>query len=107
MVEPGLDRHEWETEFQALEESLADDPVEALPELRDLIHRMLEERGYAVDDPVFEDGIDPEIAAEYRSASDIARRVDRAETVDPGDVANAINGYRALYEHLRGERSAP
>src|SRR5918998_1711158 len=33
MQEPGLDRHEWESELQALEPELEDDPLGALPEL--------------------------------------------------------------------------
>src|SRR5438477_385843 len=32
--DPGLDRHEWETEMAALEEQLADAPAEALPDPR-------------------------------------------------------------------------
>jgi hypothetical protein len=107
VVEPGLDRHEWETEYQALEESLRDSPAEALPELHGLVERMLQERGFAVDDAVADDGIDPEILAEFRAAREISRRVDAGEDVDPGDVASSINGYVALYEHLISERSAP
>jgi hypothetical protein len=107
VVEPGLDRHEWETEFQALEESLRDAPAEALPELQGLVERMLEERGFPIDDPVADDGIDPELRAEFTAARDISRRVDAGEDVGPGDVASAINGLVALYEHLIVERSAP
>src|SRR2546427_174782 len=52
MYEPGLDRHEWEGEMQALEDQLHDSPGEALSELDDLVARMLEETGYDLDDPV-------------------------------------------------------
>ena len=45
MQEPGLDRHEWETEWQALEPQVEDSPAEALPELDKLIERMLVEQG--------------------------------------------------------------
>ena|SRR5215208_2756175 len=107
VVEPGLDRHEWETEYEALEESLRDDPIEALPELYALVERMLVGRGYAVDDFVADDGVDPELREQYRSAREIARQVDSADTIDPGDVANAINGLTVIYEHLLTERSAP
>ena len=44
MVEPGLDRHEWETEWQALEPLVVDSPAEALPEVDRLVGRMLAER---------------------------------------------------------------
>ena len=107
MLEPGLDRHDWETEFQALEEELHTAPAETLPELASLVERMLKERGFAVDDAVAADGVDPEVIAEYRSARETATRLDRDDDVDPGDVAAAINGLIAVYEHLLSERSAP
>ena len=107
VVEPGLDRHEWESEYQALEEQLRDAPAEALPELRALVERMLVERGYAVDDPVADDGVEPEILAEYRAARELSDRIDREERVDPGDVGAAVHGLVAVYEHLLSERSAP
>ncbi len=105
--EPGLDRREWESEYQALEDQLADSPVEALAELGDLVRRMLEARRYAVEDPVVAEGDEPEILAEFRAAQEITRVVESGETVDPGDLASAINGYRALYDHVISERSAP
>jgi len=42
MLEPGLDRHEWESQWQALEEQVEDSPAEALPELDSLVAEMLE-----------------------------------------------------------------
>jgi len=45
MEEPGLDRHEWETQWSDLEERLRDDPGDALLELDELIGRMLESHG--------------------------------------------------------------
>ena len=104
--EPGLDRHEWETEMQALEPELEDSPVDALPELADLVERILEERGYDVQDPVVREGEEREIVTEYLSAREISDRVERAEAVSPGDVAAAINGLRAVYEYLVDERRA-
>ncbi|HYY33096.1 MAG TPA: hypothetical protein VE693_05860 [Gaiellaceae bacterium] len=102
MTEPGLDRHEWETEWAELEPDLEDSPAEALPELGDLIARMLAEAGYPVDteDPVDDEGIDPEILASFQSAREITRQVDRGEDFDPGDVAQAIDLYREIYAHL-------
>jgi hypothetical protein len=102
MEEPGLDRHEWETEWQALEPLVVDSPAEALPELDDLVERMLTEAGYpiATPDPVDDEGIDPELLVSFRAAREITRQVDRGETVDPGDVGAAIGIYREIYEHL-------
>jgi hypothetical protein len=105
--EPGLDRHEWESEWQALEEELSDDPAGTLSELDDLVARMLESRGYALGDDVAAEGDDPEVVTEFRAAREITRRVDAGASVDPGDVASAVNGYRALYEHVLAERTAP
>jgi hypothetical protein len=108
MIEPGLDRHEWESEWQALEEQLADAPAQALTSVDDLIERMLVERGYALSDPVARDGDDREIVAEFLAAREITRLVDEGNRdVSPGDVAAAVNGYRALFDYLIAERSAP
>ena len=39
MLEAGLDRHEWESEWAPLEEQLEDSPADLLPELDDLVAR--------------------------------------------------------------------
>jgi hypothetical protein len=105
--EPGLDRHEWESELESLEPELRDSPAEALPELADLVRRMLDERGFDLDDPLVREGDEREIVSEYESAREVADRLERGKDVGPGDVAAAINGLRALYDHLINERSAP
>jgi hypothetical protein len=108
MLEPGLDRHEWESEWASLEEGLEDDPVDALPALDDLVHRMLEARGFAVDDPVVREGDDRDVVADFLAAREIRRLLDEdADSVSPGDVAAAINGYRSVYETLLAERGMP
>src|SRR5215210_5749969 len=108
MLEPGLDKHEWESVWQSLEEDLETSPAETLPELDRLVEQMLEARGYAIDDPVAREGDDREIVAEFLAAREITRLLDRgADGISPGDVAAAVNGYRALYEYLMVERSAP
>jgi hypothetical protein len=102
MHEPGIDRHEWETEWAELEPLVVDSPAEALPELDDLVARMLTDAGYPEDTPdsLDDEGIDPEIIASFAAAHEIAGRVDRGETVDPGDIGQAITLYREIYEHL-------
>ena len=107
MQDPGLDRHTWESELSALEDELRDRPAEALPELDDLVGRMLEETGYDLTDPVARDGDEREVVAEYLAAHETALAAqDGWQDVDPGDVAAAINGLRAVYEHLVTERAA-
>ena len=85
MQEPGLDRHEWETEWQALEPQVEDSPAEALPELDKLIERMLVEQGH-----VIEGGVDAELdaeaerdlVAEFLGARQVTRLVEQGETVE-------------------------
>lgn len=108
MLEPGLDRHEWESEWASLEEGLEDDPVDALPTLDDLVERMLDARGFAIEDPVVREGDDRDVVAEFLAAREITRLLDESpDSVSPGDVAAAINAYRSLYEFLLEERRAP
>jgi len=108
MLEPGLDKHEWESLWQSFEEDLETAPAEALAEVDRLVAQMLETRGYAIGDPVAREGDDRDIVAEFLAAREITRLVEQgAETVSPGDVAAAVNGYGALYEYLIVERSPP
>ena len=107
MQEPGLDRHEWETEWEALEPQVRDSPAEALPELDALVERMLVERDYPLDDAVAGEGAEPEVVAEFRSAREITRLFESGADVSPGDAATAVEGYRSVYAHLLENRSAP
>ena len=100
MRDPGLDRHGWETEWQALEDELEDAPAETLPEMADLVERMLRVRGFPLDDDVADDGVEPEVLVNYRSARDIATRVERGDDVDPAEVGQAIHNFRDVYEQL-------
>jgi len=101
MVEPGLGRHEWESEWQALEGDLRAHPAAALPELDSLVAQMLEQRGYDLTDRVAGNGEEREVVAEYLAAHDIAVAEERdAEELSPGDVAAAVSGYRAVFELL-------
>jgi hypothetical protein len=101
-VDPGLDLHEWETRWQELEDEARDSPAEALPEMDRLVEEMLLSRGYELGD-VAEAGADVEIVRQFRSAREVALRADAGDA-DPGDVADAIDAYRALYQHVTTER---
>jgi hypothetical protein len=100
--EPGVDRHQWESEWEALEPLVVDSPEEALSELDGLVERMLVEAGYPVadPDPVDDEGVDWEVMGSFRVAREITRRVDTGEEVGPGDVGHAVGLYRELYAHL-------
>jgi len=108
MLEPGLDRHEWESEWASLEEELADSPADVLPQLDDLVERMLEARGYAINDPVAREGDDRDVVADFLAAREITQLLaEGSDYVSPGDVAAAVNGYRSTYEFLLEERRMP
>jgi iron uptake system EfeUOB component EfeO/EfeM len=107
MHEPGLNRHEWESEWETLEEDIRTDPTHALSELDGLVARMLEESGYDLTDPVVREGEEREVVAEYLAAHEVAEATERdAEELSPGDVAAAVNGYRAVFDHLVTTRAA-
>jgi hypothetical protein len=99
-VEPGIDREQWESEWQALEPQLEDSPAEALPELDDLVERMLAARGHDLSDSVANEGEEPEIVTDFLAAREVTRRWEPGEDVPPGDVAAAVNSYRDLYASL-------
>jgi hypothetical protein len=107
MDEPGLERHEWESEWEALEDGLRADPAGALPELDGLVRRMLEEAGYDLTDPVELEGDEREVVAEYLAAHETMLESERGSAnLSPGDVAAAINGYRAVFAHLVTTRAS-
>ena len=107
MVEPGLDRHDWETEWQALEPLVVDSPAEALPEVDALIERMMREHGLPVDEDAVRESADRELAAEFLEARRITNLVEAGGAVDPGEIGAAIAGYRNLFEFLLTERRTP
>ena len=100
MRDPGLDRHEWETEWQGLEPLISDSPAETLPEMDDLIARMLEAHGYPLEEEHEFEAPEAEIVKEFHEARRVARLEEAGERVDPGDVGAAIAGYRNVYEYL-------
>ena len=105
--DPGLSRHEWESEMASLEDDIRDDPAEALSELDDLLRRMLEETGYDIADPVVREGDEREVVADYLAAREITLEYERgSDELSPGDVAAAINGYRAVFDYIVANRSA-
>jgi len=108
MLDAGLDRHEWESRWQSLEEELADSPRDVLPELDVLVAQMLEERHFTIDDPVAAEGQEPEVVADFRAAREITRLLATdPDAVSPGDVAAAVNNYRSVYDFMIEEQAAP
>jgi hypothetical protein len=107
VVEPGLDLHDWESEWQQLEPLVRDSPAEALPELHGLVERMLQEREILDENRIVTEGADPELIASYQAGKDVVDRLERGDTVDPSDIGNVIQEYRGLFNYLTEERAAP
>ena len=100
MIEPGLDRHECEAEWQAVEPLVADSPAEALPERADLIERMMAGRGLPIADTTSRSRPSRSFLAEFLEARRITRGIEEGDAVDPGDVGAAVAGFRNLYAQL-------
>jgi hypothetical protein len=100
MQEPGLDEHLWVSEWEMIDPLLNESPTEALSEADHLIARMLDARGFPLEEREGEELAAPEIVRTYEEAHRIAELVDSGESYDPGDVAIAVEGYRELYAYL-------
>src|SRR6185295_14637794 len=72
--DPGIDRHDFASEWESVWPDVETDPREALPELEDILRRMLERHGYVLDedDPVTAQGDEIEILAPYESIRELA-----------------------------------
>jgi len=106
VVEPGLDLHDWETRWEQFLEDAEDSPAEALSEMDRLLEEMLTARGYQLNEPVTASGEEPEVVKQFVAAREITRLADAGEA-DPGDIADAIEGYRALFALITGEFAEP
>src|ERR687886_670331 len=60
VLEPGLDEHQWVTEWEAIDPLLTESPTEALSEADDLVGRMMEARGFPLEEREGEDAKEPE-----------------------------------------------
>ena len=107
MDEPGLDAHEWESTWAALDEDAADAPTETLPELVRLIEQMLVERGFDVHEADPAETEEPELVRPFQAARELADRIDVGADVEPEEVADALDDVRAIHDHLQAGRSAP
>jgi hypothetical protein len=100
--EPGIELHDWETVKASIEEDLPDDPDAGLSQLADLVHRMLVESGYAIDDAVASRGGELEVVLAYRSARETAERAELGEA-SRGDVEAALEDLRDVFTALVAE----
>jgi hypothetical protein len=100
MQEPGLDEHEWITEWEGIDPLLNESPTEALSEADDLIARMMEARGIPLEEREGEELTEPETILSFMEARRVVRQIDSGESYDPGDVAVAVETYRELFREL-------
>jgi hypothetical protein len=97
-TEPGADRHAWESEFESLLADLEDDPEGVLPELADLVERMLsslgllDEAGGTVDQS--------EHVRAFRAANQLVDQTRAGADLPPGDIAFAIRQLIDVYESV-------
>jgi hypothetical protein len=99
--DPGIDRHDFASEWESVWEEVETDPREALPELEDIVRRLLLRHGYVLDgdDPAAQ-GDEVEMLAPYAAVHEVAAAIREGEDVDPGDLGQAIEYVREIYESL-------
>lgn len=106
--EPGLDIHEWESEWASLEDDMADSPDTALPVVHELITRMLRERGVLDENLVVAEGADPDWFRTWEAGRELVGVLDDPGVdVDAQDVLDQLEEYRDLFQALVQERAAP
>ena len=97
-TQPGDDRHVWESEYEGLTEELRMEPAEALPELLDLVERMLRAAGY--EDEMPGAPADAEIAVVVERARELVARRESGAAVGNDDAFQAAAELRGLYGQL-------
>lgn len=102
MQEPGIDEHLWVTRFESIEEDVRTAPAESLADLDELVAEMMVSRGLPLEEHEGEETTEPETIRQFAEARRVKRQIDDGENFDPGDVANAVDAYRSLYDYLLG-----
>jgi hypothetical protein len=93
MQEPGLDLHEWTTRWEQVWEAAEESPADAVGEMDRLVEEMLGERG-ALE-------MDDELRKQYDASHELATKYEAGDA-SAGDLAEAINGFRLIYESVVG-----
>jgi hypothetical protein len=100
MSEPGIDEHDWSSEWEDIDRLLTESPTEVLSEADDLVGRMMEARGFALEECEGEELAEPETTRSFVEAHRVTEQIDSGGSYDPGDVALAVAAYRELYSFL-------
>jgi hypothetical protein len=96
--EPGVERHAWESEYEAILPLIEDEPEQALPELASLVEEMLVDRGYLT--AAGEAVGNSEHAVTFAAVKELSDRANSGGDLDPGDVGFAVAQFQAIYEAL-------
>ncbi|HEY3612859.1 MAG TPA: hypothetical protein VGK92_04100 [Gaiellales bacterium] len=101
VVDPGIDRHDFAGEWESVWQDVGTEPAESLPNLEDIVRRLLERHGYVLDsdDPAAR-GEEVEVLAPYWAARETADLIRDGEDVDGADVAQAIADLSEIYDSL-------
>jgi hypothetical protein len=94
----GDDRHAWQTEYAGLEEDLRLAPLEALPELLDLVERILDAAGY--DEPEPGATLERDVDVALERARELIRRYEAGLPVGNDDAFQAAAELRELFRAL-------
>jgi len=94
----GGDRHAWQSEYEGLAEDLRTEPADALPELLDLVGRMLGAAGYQENVPGAQD--EPEVVVVLERARELVEGRETGAAVGNDDAFQAASELRSLYERL-------
>jgi hypothetical protein len=105
--EPGLDEHLWISRYESLEDDIRTSPAESLADLDELVSEMMTARGIPLAERDGEEVDEPETVRQFAEARRVKRQVDDGEDYDPGDVANAVDAYRSLYDYLLNLGATP
>jgi hypothetical protein len=96
-------REEFSGQWQALQSRFVDDPTAAVTEADALLSTVMQARGYPVADfnqRAADISVDhPRVVANYRSAHEIAVRLEKGEA-STEDLRTAMIHYRSLFEEL-------
>jgi hypothetical protein len=100
-IDPGIDRHDFAGEWESVWQDVGTDPVESLPNLEDIVRRLLELHSYVLDsdDPAAR-GEEVEVLAPYWAARELADSIRDGDDVDAADVAQAIADLSEIYDSL-------
>ncbi len=96
-------RERYLQQWQATQGRFVDDPTGAVSKADELVRRVMQERGYPVDD--FEQRAadisleHPELVEKYRTADGISRASERGEA-STEDLRHSVRHYRALFVEL-------